>query len=123
MGERIRIVIAEDHTILREAITALLDEQPDFEVVGHAVDGEDAVEHVQRLRPDVAILDLNMPRLNGNQAAEKITLSCPGVKIIGLSMHEESVIRSAMQQAGAVAYVEKCGPIEWLFSAIRDAVR
>lgn len=123
MSTRVRILIADDHDLVRRAIACLIADQPDFEVIGEAADGHDAVEQVQRLRPHVAILDLNMPRLNGIQAAEQIASTCPDVRVIALSMHDGEAVKSAMQHAGAVAYVEKSGPIERLFTAIRDAGR
>ena len=123
VDERVRIVIADDHAVVRQAIASLLDGQPDFRVIGQAADGRDAVEQVQRLCPDVAILDWSMPHLDGVQAAERISSSCPGVKVIGLSMYDGTVVESAMREAGAVAHVEKCGPVERLFCAIRDAAK
>ena len=123
MSTRVRILIADDHDLVRKAIACLLSDQPDFEVIGQAADGRDAVEQVQRLRPNVAILDLNMPRLNGIQAAEEITSTCPDVRVIALSMHDGEAVKSAMREAGAIDYVEKSGPIERLFTAIRDARR
>lgn len=119
----IRILVADDHATVRAALVGLLARVPDFQVVGQAVDGQEAVEKALQLRPDVALLDVSMPRLSGIQAASKITAMCPNVTVIGLSMHDAATMQSAMRQAGAAAYVEKSGPIECLVTAIRDAVR
>lgn len=117
----VRIMIADDHATVLTALATLLDRVAEFEVIGLAADGQEAVEKAQQLRPDVAILDISMPRLNGVQAAEQITATCPDVKVIGLSMHDAGTMESAMLRAGAVAYVEKCGAVERLITAIRDA--
>lgn len=117
----VRIVIADDHAMVLTALATLLDRVADFEVVGQAVDGQDAVEKVQQLHPDVAILDISMSRRNEGQAAEKIAATCPDVRVIGVFRHD--AMKSPMRRTVAVAYVEKCGPVERLVTAVRDAVR
>ncbi|MCX5658746.1 MAG: response regulator transcription factor [Planctomycetota bacterium] len=116
---RIRVVLADDHTILRQGIAGLLRRQEDIEVVGEAGDGEEAVEMVRRLRPDVVVMDITMPRMSGIEATAQISQELPGVRVIALSMHEEADMARAMRDAGAVAYLTKGGPAQALIGAIR----
>lgn len=117
----IRILIADDHKILREGLAGLLREQPDFEVVSEASDGQFAVEMARETKPDVIIMDVSMPRLNGIEATRIIKGEMPEIRIIGLSMHAEEDLSDAMRQAGAIAYMTKGVPSEILTAAIRDA--
>jgi DNA-binding NarL/FixJ family response regulator len=122
-GERIRILLADDHKILREGLAGLLDEQPDFEVVSEASDGQMALEMARQTRPDVIVMDVSMPRLNGVEATRKIMAEMPEAKVIGLSMHAQEDMADAMRKAGAIGYVTKGAPSESLTAAIRDAAR
>jgi DNA-binding NarL/FixJ family response regulator len=119
-GERIRILLADDHQILREGLASLLSEEPDMEIVGEAGDGHEAIELARLTRPDVVLMDVTMPRLDGIQATRQITAEMSGVAVIGLSMHEEEDMALAMRSAGAVAYLSKGGPSEALIAAIRS---
>jgi PAS domain S-box-containing protein len=119
-SDPIRVVLADDHHILREGLAGLLEEESDIQVVGEAGDGEEAVELVRRLRPDVVIMDVTMPALNGVDATRLIARDFPEVRIIGLSMHGEESMSLAMKEAGAVAYFTKGGPSDPLIAAIRD---
>jgi signal transduction histidine kinase len=118
---KIRVVLVDDHAILREGLASLLQRYTDIEVVGEAEDGQVAVELAHRLRPDVIVMDLSMPRLNGIDATRKIVADLPDVKVVGLSMHEEEYGLSAMRRAGAVECVIKAGPPDDLVTAIRRA--
>ncbi len=118
---KIRVVLVDDHAILREGLASLLERYTDIEVVGEAEDGQVAIELAHRLRPDVIVMDLSMPRLNGIDATRKIVAELPGVKVVGLSMHEEEYGLSAMRRAGAVECVIKAGPPDDLVTAIRRA--
>jgi signal transduction histidine kinase len=120
-SNKIRVVLVDDHAILREGLASLLQRYTDIEVVGEAEDGQVAVELAHRLRPDVVVMDLSMPRLNGIDATRKITADLPDVKVVGLSMHEEEYGLSAMRRAGAVECVIKAGPPDDLVTAIRRA--
>lgn len=116
---RVRVLLADDHEILREGLASLLWEEPDIELVGQAGDGLTAVEMALRTRPDVVLMDITMPRMNGIDATRRITAELPGVRVIGLSMHEKQDMAEAMREAGAEAYLPKGGSSETLIAAIR----
>jgi len=118
---KIRVVLVDDHAILREGLASLLQRYTDIEVVGEAEDGQAAIEVAHLLHPDVIVMDLSMPRLNGIEATRKIVAELPGVRVVGLSMHEEEYGMSAMRRAGAVQCVIKAGPPDDLVTAIRRA--
>jgi PAS domain S-box-containing protein len=118
-GRKIRVLLADDHPVLRQGLMRLLQEQPDIQVVGEAGDGQAAVDLARRLKPDVVLMDIIIPRINGFEATRQIVSESPGVCVIGLSMHEETDMAATMLEAGAVAYVTKGGPTEHLISAIR----
>ena len=115
----IRVLLADDHAIMRQGLASLLGAELDIEIVGQASDGQEAVLMAGRLLPDVILMDMNMPNLNGIEATRAIHKDCPGIRIIGLSMFEESVQAQAMRDAGAVNYLSKSGPSETLVEAIR----
>lgn len=114
----IRVLVADDHEILRKGLVDLLREQPEIEVVGAAADGQMAVDLAMETQPDVIIMDVTMPRLNGIEATRRIVQELPKVRVIGLSMHERQDMATAMRKAGAVAYFTKSGPAEELINAI-----
>jgi PAS domain S-box-containing protein len=115
----IRIVLVDDHMIMRQGLAELLRGVPGFEVVGEASDGASAVELVRDILPDVVLMDVSMPGMNGIQATEIIHREMPNVQVIGLSMFEEGDQSVAMREAGAVDYLTKSGPTEALIEAIR----
>lgn len=106
MGKR-RIFIAEDHTILREGLRALLSSNPDIEVVGEAEDGRETIRGAERLTPDLILMDLSMPRMNGIEAIREIKKRCPGTRILVLTVHKTEEYILAALQAGADGYVLK----------------
>ncbi len=118
-SQALRVLLADDHKILREGIAGLLADQLDIEVVAEASDGQMAVDLARQLRPDVVIMDVSMPHLTGVEATRIVTDEMPATRVIGLSMHEEADMATAMRNAGAVAYLSKGGPIDWLIAAIR----
>jgi CheY-like chemotaxis protein len=120
-SSKIRVLLVDDHAILREGLASLLQRYDDIEVVGEGEDGLVGLELAHRLHPDVVVMDLSMPRLNGIEATRRIAAELPGVRVVGLSMHEEEYGLSAMRRAGAVACVVKAGPPEDLVTAIRRA--
>ncbi len=118
---RVRVVIADDHRIFRQGFRALLAVEEAIDVVGEAADGAEAVELARTLRPDVVVMDVSMPKMNGVEATRKIVAELPGVQVIGLSMHEDEEIARSMREAGAVGFVTKGGPSDAAISAIYAA--
>ena len=118
--ERIRVLLADDHKIFREAMASLLSSQADLEIAGEACDGMETIELAKRLGPDVILMDVSMPRMNGIEATKRIVQDCPQVQIIALSMHDSPEMSRSICEAGAAVYVTKDGPSEALLSAIRQ---
>lgn len=117
----IRVVIADDHHLVRQGIRALLEQSDDIEVVGEAHDGQQAVEIAQQVTPDVVVLDIGMPRLNGIQAIEKIKMLGLNTACVILSMYsDETLIRQALEK-GAKGYLLKRSVAEELLLAVRSA--
>lgn len=120
---KIRVLLADDHTILRDGIRALLDDQDDMEVIGEAEDGQSTVKMVAQLQPDVVVMDIAMPLLNGLEATRQIQRDYPQVKVLILTMHEnEEYIRQVLA-AGALGYVLKDAAARDLLGAIRAVNR
>ena len=118
-GRRIRILLADDHDMVREGLAGLLDGEEDFDVVGQARNGQEAVELAGQLQPDVVLMDVSMPVMDGFQATERITESLPGIRVIALSMHDDPSTSARMIGAGASGYLCKSGPLEQLVDALR----
>lgn len=116
--EKIRVLLADDHAILRQGLAGLLRQHAAIEVVGDAADGQQAVEAAQRLRPDVVLMDVTMPRVDGIEATRMIVEALPQTRVIGLSMHEEADAAAAMRSAGAVAYLRKDAASDALVATI-----
>ena len=115
----IRVVLAEDHTVVREGLRALLEGEPDVQVVAEATDGHGAIEACQHHQPDVVVMDLGMPRLNGIDATRQIVATWAATKVLVLSMHStEEYVRPAVR-AGASGYLVKGSGIADVISAIR----
>lgn len=116
--DKIRLVLAEDHVVVRQGTKQLLQRYPDLEVVGEAADGEEAVAIVKDLQPDVAILDVRMPRMTGIEATRKIKAECPNVAILILTAHDDDEYVFALLEAGANGYLLKTAEVEELVKAI-----
>ncbi|GAI18304.1 unnamed protein product, partial [marine sediment metagenome] len=115
----IRILLADDHAIIRQGLHSLLEKEPDVEVVGEAEDGRKALELVRELAPDIVIMDITMPNLNGIEATYEITHEFPKVKVIALSIHSDRRFVANMLKAGASGYILK----ECLFDEFVEAIR
>jgi signal transduction histidine kinase/ActR/RegA family two-component response regulator len=115
---RMRVILADDHPVLRRGLVDLLREQPQIDVVGEAQDGQEALELALQTQPDVVLMDITMPRLSGIEATRRITARLPAVRVIGLSMHEDEDMAKAMREAGAVAYVNKSEAVETLVATV-----
>jgi DNA-binding NarL/FixJ family response regulator len=115
----VRVLIADDHGILREGLISLLKRQADIELVGEARDGLEAVEQTEALKPDIVLMDVNMPRMDGIEATREIKRKHPETSVIGLSMFVEQHVADAMYKAGASAYFSKEGDTQVLFETIR----
>lgn len=116
---KLKILLAEDHRIMREGLKRLIDEQPNMEVVGESDDGIDAWQKACELEPDIVLMDVSMPRLNGADATAKIRELCPHVKVIALTAHRASAYLNQMLKAGASGYVLKHGAFDELLDAIQ----
>jgi DNA-binding NarL/FixJ family response regulator len=115
---RRRVLIADDHTIFRECLTRLLQELPGLEVVGNAENGLQAIELAAIVNPDIVIMDVDMPHMNGIEATRRIAKAYPKIRIIGLSMHDQKAVAAQMLAAGAAVFFAKDGPVDELVSAI-----
>lgn len=116
---RIRVLLADDHELLRAGLVGLLEEEPDIEVVGEAGDGQSAVELARQTEPDVILMDITMPGVNGIEATRRIVRLLPRVQVIALSMYERDGMAGAMRKAGAAAYVSKDDCCDLLVQTIR----
>lgn len=115
----IRIILADDHSVMRQGLRLILERQKDFEVVGEASDGRDAVALAESLKPDIAVLDITMPNLNGIEAARQITAKNNGTSVIVLSMHADEAFVLRALKAGARGYLLKESVDSDLISAVR----
>ena len=118
--EQVKVLLVDDHAILREGVHALLAREPDITVVGEAGDGQEALEKVPRLRPDVVIMDIVMPRMNGLEATRLIREKYPHVRVLILSMYDDHEYVVQIIQAGASGYVLKRVVTEDLVRAIHE---
>lgn len=127
MSERaeppIRVLLVDDHKIIRDGLRALITRQSHLEVAGEADDGKKAVEMAAQLHPDVVIMDLSLPKLNGIDATAQILQEAPGVKIIALSMHSDRRFIVGVLQAGASGYLMKDCSFEELEASIRAVAK
>jgi DNA-binding NarL/FixJ family response regulator len=121
--DRIRIYLADDHEIVRDGLKALVNAQPDMEVVGEAGDGCKAVDEILGLHPDVVVLDLSLPGLDGGQVADRLRAECPEVRVLALTVHEDKGYLHRLLGAGAAGYILKRAASVELGHAIRIVAR
>jgi two-component system response regulator NreC len=118
----IKIILADNHRLVRQGLALLLEGEPDMQVVGEAEDGRSTMKLIRELSPEVVIMDISMPDLNGVKATRQILSNHPGVKVIALSMHSDSLFVLNMLNAGASGYLLKDCALEELVKAIRTVV-
>ena len=118
----VKILLADDHQIMRDGLRSLIAKQPGLEVVAEAEDGRAAVKLTRRFKPDVIVMDINMPDLNGIDATRRIVAEFPGTKIIAFSMHTDHQFVAGALKAGVAGYLQKDSAFEELDRAIRTVV-
>jgi two-component system response regulator NreC len=118
-GTRLKVVIADDHAILRDGLAMLIGAQGDMEVVGQASNGREAVQLAKSLSPDVVVMDVSMPDLGGAEATEQIREACPDVRVLALTRHADQGYLRRLLQAGAAGYVLKKSAADALINALR----
>jgi DNA-binding NarL/FixJ family response regulator len=121
--KKIRVLLADDHTILRKGVRMLLESEADIEVVGEARNGREAIERARTLKPDIVIMDVSMPELNGIESTRRICDESPHPSVIALSMHKDSVYVREILRAGARGYLLKDSEDDDLIRAIRAVYR
>lgn len=119
MTHRVRVLVADDHTLVRQGLVSLLVESGECEIVAEAADGLEAVEKARATRPDIAVLDLTMPRLSGLEAVRRIHEELPQVRILVLTVHEEEEYVLPIVRAGASGYLVKDSAVAELLAAVR----
>ncbi|MGA2463410.1 MAG: response regulator transcription factor [Thermodesulfobacteriota bacterium] len=122
MGQKVRIVIAEDHTILREGLKSLLSSNPDFEIIGEAEDGREAIRCVEKFKPDLILMDLSMPRMNGMDAIKEIKKRFSETKILVLTVHKTEEYILATLKFGADGYILKDSTHAELVLAVKNVL-
>ena len=119
MAAKIRVLLAEDHRTVREGVRFILSSQPDIEIVGEAGDGRAALRLAQELAPQVVLMDVSMPELNGLRATELLREACPGVRVVALTRHTDRGYMQQLLKAGACGYVLKQSDSSVLLQAVR----
>ena len=117
--QKLRILLADDHAMLREGLAMLIDAQDDMEVVGQAANGREAVQLAKTLNPDIVVMDVSMPELGGAEASEQIRDNCPDVRVLALTRHADQGYLRRLLQAGASGYVLKKSAADALINALR----
>jgi DNA-binding NarL/FixJ family response regulator len=121
--KKITVVLTDDHMLVRQGLKALLKAEPDMEVIGEAENGKEAVQMVKKLSPDVVVMDLAMPQMNGMDATKQILKSCPGTRILVLTSYNDEQCVDKLLEAGACGYLIKQTAAEELPRAIREVRR
>lgn len=123
MSHKIRILLADDHGVVRQGFRRILEAQPDLEIVGEASNGREAVEQASKLKPDVVVMDVAMPELNGIEATRRVMEESPRTRVLALSMHKDSVYVREILRAGAVGYLLKDSIDADLLTAVHAVAR
>ena len=118
-----RLLLVDDHQVVRQGLRTLLIGCPDYDVCGEAANGEEAVDRVLQLKPDLVLMDISMPKMNGIEAAQRIRKVSPETKIVILSMHDAAQLANEAKRAGADAFVTKACPIDELLSVVADVCK
>ena|ERR1700722_9592319 len=121
-ASHVRILIADDHELMRRGLRSILATRPDWEVCGEAVDGSDAIEKTKMLQPDILVLDISMPRVNGLEVARAVRRDYPRTQVVILSQYDESEMRPYAIEAGARGYVSKAEASRQLLAAIESLI-
>jgi two-component system, NarL family, response regulator NreC len=119
MTEKLRILLADDHATVREGLGMILNSQPDMQVVGTVSEGQTAIAEAERIKPDVVIMDISMPGLNGLEATTQLMKRSPSARILTLTRHTDFSYLRQLMTAGAAGYVLKQSPAETLLNAVR----
>jgi DNA-binding NarL/FixJ family response regulator len=119
MANKLRVYLADDHAVVRAGLKALINAEPQMEVSGEAGDGRTVCLQVPELQPDVVVMDVSMPQMNGAQATAQLKQACPSVKVLALTVHEDKGYLRLLLEAGASGYVLKRAAAEELIHAIR----
>jgi DNA-binding NarL/FixJ family response regulator len=117
--KRIRVLLADDHELVRQGFKLILSAQTDMEIVGEAANGREAVQLATDLQPDIVVMDVAMPELNGIEATRRLSAAAPRARVVALSMHKDSVYVREILRAGARGYLLKDSPATDLVSAVR----
>jgi DNA-binding NarL/FixJ family response regulator len=117
--DRIRVVLADDHPVVLAGIRALLKADPEIELVGEATDGGEALPMIRAVAPDIAVIDVSMPGLNGLELTERVTGECPGTRVLVLTVHEDAAYVQPLMRAGARGYLLKRSAADDLLRAVR----
>lgn len=118
--KKVTILIAEDHALLRETWSYLLNSHAEFSIVGEAKSGEEAIGLAKEVRPDVILMDINLPGINGIEATEQVLIHSPESKVLGVSFHTQPAYAHALIQKGALGYITKNTSVEEMGEAIRE---
>ncbi|MGA2243036.1 MAG: response regulator transcription factor [Verrucomicrobiota bacterium] len=121
--KRLRILLADDHKIIRDGLKLLVNDQPDMHVVGEAGNGREVLEKARELKPNVVVMDLSMPEMNGLQATARLKEERPEIKVVALTVHEDESYLRQLCQAGAAGYVLKRSAGDELIQAIRTVAK
>ncbi len=121
--KKLRVLLADDHPIVRDGLKLLINNHPQMRVVGEAANGKEVLQQARQLKPDVVVMDLSMPEINGLQATQKLIAELPQIKVVALTGHEDETYLNQLCKAGASGYVLKRSAGEELIRALRAVAR